>query len=215
MRIAEEDGEPDEDFPRMSFQLWSTVARVLIAIDSTGPDWQDIQVQFRSICRSGGQPVSKSVSDYNWHHTCPYADIVLLQYNRTRSSSQRFSGEYLASWSRRSLPASSRRPSTPEHSSLRLQRLCLGQAQDSMEARSGRQSCSPARLARHQATAPRCSSVSVSPARRTNRVTSRQLSKRTLLFIPGKCFDVSQSFIAVRAGCTWPKCWTPLSRSGS
>ena len=45
MRIAEEDGRPDEDFPHMSFQLYSLIACPLTAIHSTGPDWQNLQVQ--------------------------------------------------------------------------------------------------------------------------------------------------------------------------
>lgn len=44
LRIAEEDGEVDEDFPRTSFYNCA-VRAALIVYNSSGPHWEDLQVQ--------------------------------------------------------------------------------------------------------------------------------------------------------------------------
>lgn len=58
LRIAEEDGEVDEDFPRTYFRHCA-VGIALIVYTSSGSHWEDLQVQLRRICRSRGYSLAE------------------------------------------------------------------------------------------------------------------------------------------------------------
>ena len=65
LRIAEDDGEVDEDFPRKSLSFYSCCATVHFSPYSTGSYRQDIKVQLRCVCCSRSDPSPRYVHAFN------------------------------------------------------------------------------------------------------------------------------------------------------
>jgi hypothetical protein len=87
MKIAEDDGEVDEDFPRKSFSRFSCFTKghtpppppssIVLFFTSPKQRVENLQIQFRGVRRVGGQRHTRSVQSEAFYQYCFFWGLIM------------------------------------------------------------------------------------------------------------------------------------------